>query len=100
MGNAAVAVQWPGAEELAELYRLDASEPEPDDEDDEDEDEDDDEGGGVQPEEMPHTERRPVRVRSPAFAPALRGLAYGPGLEYTEMCLRLAEPNGARLKSA
>lgn len=55
MGNAAVAVQWPGAEELAELYRLDASEPEPDDEDDEDEDdEDDDEGGGVQPEEMPH----------------------------------------------
>jgi hypothetical protein len=55
MGNAAAAVQWPGAEELDELYRLDASEPEPedDDEDEDDEDEGDDEGG-VQPEEMPH----------------------------------------------
>ena len=54
MGTAAVAVELPGAEELDELYRLDASEtePEPDDED-EDEDDDDDEGG-VQPEEMPH----------------------------------------------
>lgn len=53
MGNAVVAVRWPGAEELEELYRLDASEPEPDD-DDEDKDEDDDDEGGVQPEEMPH----------------------------------------------
>ena len=54
MGTAAVSVELPGAEELDELYRLDASEtePEPDDED-EDEDDDDDEGG-VQPEEMPH----------------------------------------------
>ena len=52
MGNSAVAVQLPGAEELDELYRLDASETEPEP-DDEDEDEDDDEGG-VQPEEMPH----------------------------------------------
>ncbi len=53
MGNAAVAVQWPGAEELEELYRLDASEPEPED-GEEDEDEDDNEGEGIQPEEMPH----------------------------------------------
>jgi hypothetical protein len=52
MGTAAVAVELPGAEELDELYRLDASETEPEP-DDEDEDEDDDEGG-VQPEEMPH----------------------------------------------
>ncbi len=47
MGNAAVAVELPGAEELDELYRLDASETEPED------DEDDDEAG-VEPEEMPH----------------------------------------------
>ena len=53
MGNAAVAVELPGAEELDELYRLDASETEPEP-DDEDEDEDDDDEGGVQPEEMPH----------------------------------------------
>ncbi len=52
MGNAAVAVELPGAEELDELYRLDASETEPEPEDD-DEDEDEDEEG-VQPEEMPH----------------------------------------------
>ncbi len=55
MGNAAVAVELPGAEELDELYRLDASETEPEDDDDEDEDDDDDDGkGGIQPEEMPH----------------------------------------------
>ncbi len=57
MGNAAVAVQWPGAEELDELYRLDASEPEPGDDDEDEEgedDQDDDDEGGVQPEEMPH----------------------------------------------
>ena len=29
MGNAAVAEELPGADELDELYRLDASEPEP-----------------------------------------------------------------------
>jgi hypothetical protein len=49
MGNAAVAVELPGAEELDELYRLDASETEPEDDEDDDEDEE-----GVQPEEMPH----------------------------------------------
>lgn len=55
MGNSAVAVQWPGAEELDELYRLDASEPEPEPEPEDDEDEDEADGeGGIQPEEMPH----------------------------------------------
>lgn len=60
MGNSAVAVPLPGAEELDELYRLDASEPEPEgDEDDEDGDDEEDGdgedgGGGIQPEEMPH----------------------------------------------
>ncbi len=51
MGNAAVAVELPGAEELDELYRLDASETEPEDDEEDDEDEDEE---GVQPEEMPH----------------------------------------------
>ncbi len=55
MGNAAVAVQWPGAEELDELYRLDASETEPEDDDDEDEDDlEDDDDESIHPEEMPH----------------------------------------------
>lgn len=60
MGNAAVAEELPGADELDELYRLDASESEPededdDDEDDENEDEDDDgDGGGFKPGEIPH----------------------------------------------
>jgi hypothetical protein len=57
MGNAAVAEELPGTEQLDELYRLDATETEPedeDDEDDEDEDEDDEDGGGVHPEGMPH----------------------------------------------
>ena len=60
MGNAAVAEELPGADELDELYRLDASEREPeaeddDDEDEEDEGEDDDgDGGGMKPEGMPH----------------------------------------------
>jgi hypothetical protein len=58
MGNAAVAEELPGAGELDELYRLDASETEPEDEDDEDEDdEDEDEDGdegGMKPEGMPH----------------------------------------------
>ena len=35
MGNAAVAEELPGADELDELYRLDASEPEPEDDGDE-----------------------------------------------------------------
>ena len=54
MGTAAVAVELPGAEELDELYRLDASETEPEPDDDDDEDEDEDDEGGVEPEEMPH----------------------------------------------
>ena len=54
MGTAAVAVELPGAEELDELYRLDASETEPEPEDDHDEDDEDDDEGGIQPEEMPH----------------------------------------------
>jgi hypothetical protein len=55
MGNAAVTEELPGADELDELYRLDASEPEPEpgDEDDEDEDDDEDEGA-MKPEGMPH----------------------------------------------
>jgi len=59
MGTAVVAEELPGAEELDELYRLDASETEPepeDDEDDEDEDDTDEGGdeGGMKPEGMPH----------------------------------------------
>lgn len=60
MGNAAVAEELPGADELDELYRLDASESEPEDEDDDDEDEenegedDDGDGGGFKPGEIPH----------------------------------------------
>ena len=57
MGNAAVAEELPGAEELEDLYRLDASEtgPEDGDEDDLDDDEDDQEGDQeFKPEGMPH----------------------------------------------
>lgn len=58
MGNAAVAEELPGAIELDELYRLDASETEPEDENDdesEDEDQDDeDDDGGFKPGEIPH----------------------------------------------
>jgi hypothetical protein len=64
MGTAAVAEELPGADELDELYRLDASEPEPEDEEEDDEDNDDgddDDGGGdddddgeFTPGEMPH----------------------------------------------
>ena len=64
MGNAAIAEELTGIDELDELYKLDASESEPeddddeddddDDEDDEDDDEDDDDGGGVEPDDMPH----------------------------------------------
>jgi hypothetical protein len=45
MGNAAVAEELPGADELDELYRLDASEPEPEPDGDEDDEEDDDGDG-------------------------------------------------------
>jgi hypothetical protein len=64
MGNAAVTEELPGADELDELYRLDASEPEPepdgdeDDEDDEDDDdgdeEDDGDEGPFKPGGIPH----------------------------------------------
>jgi hypothetical protein len=60
MGNAAVAEELPGADELDELYRLDASEtetePEPEPEDDGDEGEDDTDEGDeeLQPHGIPH----------------------------------------------
>ena len=62
MGNAAVAEELPGADELEELYRLDASEPEPENEDDGqddgdgdgDDDSEDDDEGEFKPGEMPH----------------------------------------------
>jgi hypothetical protein len=58
MGNAAVAEELPGADELDELYRLDASEPEPEDDGDGDEDEDEgdtDEGDEeMEPHGIPH----------------------------------------------
>lgn len=56
MGTAVVAEELPGAGELDELYRLDASESEPEPEDDEDEDDTDEGGdeGGMKPEGMPH----------------------------------------------
>ena len=57
MGNAAVAEEWPGADELDELYRLDASEPEPEpdeDEDDTDEDDTDEDDEEFKPGGIPH----------------------------------------------
>jgi hypothetical protein len=60
MGTAAVAEELPGAEELDELYRLDASEPgpepEPEDDGDEDEEDDTDDGddGPFKPGGIPH----------------------------------------------
>jgi hypothetical protein len=59
MGTAVVAEELPDADELEELYRLDASEPEPeggdeDDGDDEDDDGEDDDDGEFKPGEMPH----------------------------------------------
>ncbi len=57
MGNGAVAEELPGADELDELYRLDASEPEPEDdgdEDDEDEEDTDEGDEKVQPHGIPH----------------------------------------------
>ena len=56
MRSAAVAGELPGADELDELYRLDASEPEPEPEDDGDEDEDDTDEGDeeIQPHGIPH----------------------------------------------
>ena len=55
MENAAMTEELPGADELDELYRLDASEAEPeDDEDDDEEEEGDDEDGEMHPEGMPN----------------------------------------------
>lgn len=64
MGTAVVAEELPDADELDELYRLDASEPVPEDEDEDDDgDGDDDDGDGdgeddgdgeLKPGEMPH----------------------------------------------
>jgi hypothetical protein len=62
MGTAVVAEELPDADELEELYRLDASEPEPEDEDEDDDDGDgeddedgeDDDDGEFKPGEMPH----------------------------------------------
>ena len=52
MGNAGVAEELAGSDELEELYRLDASETEPEDEEDEEGDEEDEEG--VEPDVVPH----------------------------------------------
>jgi hypothetical protein len=61
MGTAVVAEDRPDADELEELYRLEASEPEPENEDDgqddddgDDDSEDDDDDGEFKPGEMPH----------------------------------------------
>jgi hypothetical protein len=63
MGIAVVAEELPDADELDELYRLDASEPEPEDEDEDDGEDDEDgeddgdgdgDGWGFKPGEMPH----------------------------------------------
>jgi hypothetical protein len=56
MGNAAVAEELAGRDELDELYRLDASESDPEDEPDDDEEQDDEDEGkeGIKPEGMPH----------------------------------------------
>lgn len=59
MGTAVVAEELPDADELEELYRLDASEPEPENEDDGQDDDDgdddsEDDDGEFKPGEMPH----------------------------------------------
>lgn len=61
MGTAVVAEELPDADELEELYRLDASEPEPENEDDDEDtsddgedDGEDDDDGEFKPGEMPH----------------------------------------------
>jgi len=56
MVNAAMAGELPGADELDEIYRLDATETEPESEpeDDEDLDEEDDDEGEIKPEGIPH----------------------------------------------
>jgi hypothetical protein len=54
MENAAMTEELPGADELDELYRLDASEAEPEDDEDDDEEAGDDEDGEMHPEGMPN----------------------------------------------
>jgi hypothetical protein len=57
MGNPAVAEELVGADELDELYKLDATETEPEDEDEDEDgygDEDDEDGEGISPKEIPH----------------------------------------------
>ena len=59
MANAGVAEKLPGADELDELYRLDASETEPeddgeDDKDDDDNNDEDEDDGKFKPGEVPH----------------------------------------------
>jgi hypothetical protein len=58
MGNAPVVGELASADELEELFELDASESDPEDDEDEDgddEDEDDeDDDAGLDPEEIPH----------------------------------------------
>jgi hypothetical protein len=59
MGTAVVAEDLPDADELEELYRLDASEPEPENEgdgqdDDDSDDDSEDDDGEFKPGEMPH----------------------------------------------
>jgi hypothetical protein len=55
VGNAAMTEELLGADELDELYRLDASETDPEDDEDDDEDDDDgdDDDGEMEPEGMP-----------------------------------------------
>jgi hypothetical protein len=57
MGNASVIGELASADELEELFGLDASESAPEDDDEDEDDEGDDEGDedeGLKPEEIPH----------------------------------------------
>jgi hypothetical protein len=56
MGNAVVAEELAGSDELDELFKLDASETEPEDEDDEDDEEGDEEDDedAEKPDVVPH----------------------------------------------
>jgi hypothetical protein len=53
MGNAAVAGELAGIDDLEELYKLSASENEPEDDEDDEEDEEEDEDEGMKPGVMP-----------------------------------------------
>jgi hypothetical protein len=54
MGNAAVAEELAGIDELEELYRLDASESGPEDDEEDDDDDGDDDDDEMHPEGMPN----------------------------------------------